>query len=227
MRSFLRREKRTRPTELTVAAARKSSLKVYKMPKAAIITTGDELVDIDDQPEAHQIRRSSNYGIYADFNEWRIEVKQFHLKDNKILLSRELSNIIKNYDLLVLTGGVSRGKFDFLPEVMDELEFKSIFTRFKQRLRKPIWFGTSPNGATIFALPGNPVSSFVCANAYLKFWLKKSLGQKADLGFVKLENDVTFMPPLTYFLECKAHTTLTGERLASTIKGNGSEILTI
>ena len=77
----LEKGKELGPTELIVAAAvGKSSLKVYKMPKAAIITTGDELVDIDDQPEAHQIRRSSNYGIYALLNEWRIEVKQFHLK---------------------------------------------------------------------------------------------------------------------------------------------------
>ena len=104
---------------------------------------------------------------------------------------------------------------------MDELGVQKHFHKIKQR-RKTNLVWNSPNGATIFALPGNPVSSFVCANAYLKFWLKKSLSQKADLGFVKLENDVTFMLPLTYFLECKVHTTLTGERLASTIKGNGS-----
>lgn len=219
----LEKGKELGPTELIVAAAvGKSTLKVYKMPKAAIITTGDELVDIDDRPEAHQIRRSSNYGIHALLNDWGIEVKQFHLKDNKVLLSNELSHIIESYDLLVLTGGVSRGKFDLLPEVMDELGVQKHFHKIKQRPGKPFWFGTAPNGATIFALPGNPVSSFVCANAYLKFWLKKSLGQNAELGYVKLDNDVTFMPPLTYFLECEVHTTLTGARLANTIKGNGS-----
>jgi molybdopterin molybdotransferase len=211
------------PTELIVAAAvGKSELAVYQLPKAAIITTGDELVDINDEPAAHQIRRSSNYGVHALLNEWGITVKQFHLKDNKGQLSNELSSIIETYDLLVITGGVSRGKFDFLPEVLDELGVKKHFHKIKQRPGKPFWFGTSPNGATIFALPGNPVSSFVCANAYLKYWLKSSLGQNADLGFVKLANDVTFMPELTYFLECKVHTTSSGERLATTIKGNGS-----
>lgn len=211
------------PTELIVAAAvGKAQLSVYRLPKAAIITTGDELVDINDQPEAHQIRRSSNYGVHALLNEWGIEAKQFHLKDDKELLSNELSSIISSYDLLVITGGVSRGKFDFLPEVLDELGVQKHFHKIKQRPGKPFWFGTAPNGATIFALPGNPVSSFVCANAYLKTWLLHSLGQETGLGYVKLANDVTFMPELTYFLECEVHSLASGERLAHTIKGNGS-----
>ncbi len=211
------------PTELIVAAAvGRSELTVYKMPKAAIITTGDELVDVHEKPEAQQIRRSSNYGVLALLKSWGIESNQFHLKDNKELLSKELSSLIESYDLLVITGGVSRGKFDFLPEVMDELGVMKHFHKIKQRPGKPFWFGSAPNGTTVFALPGNPVSSFVCANAYLKFWLRKSLGLKANLSFVKLTNDITFMPPLTYFLECQVSTTPTGERIAKTFKGNGS-----
>ena len=211
------------PTELIVAAAvGRSDLNVYRMPKAAIITTGDELVDVHEKPEAHQIRRSSNYGVLALLKNWGIDSKQFHLKDNKELLYNELSSLIESFDLLVITGGVSRGKFDFLPEVMDELNVKKHFHKIKQRPGKPFWFGSAPNGTTVFALPGNPVSSFVCANAYLKFWLNKSLGLRADLGYVKLTNNVTFMPPLTYFLECTVKTTPTGERIAETFKGNGS-----
>ena len=211
------------PTELIVAAAvGRSALNVYQMPKAAIITTGDELVDVHEQPEAHQVRRSSNYGVLASLKSWGIDSVQFHLKDNKEQLFNELSNLIESYDLLVITGGVSRGKFDFLPEVMDELGVKKHFHKVKQRPGKPFWFGSTPNGTTVFALPGNPVSSFVCANAYLKYWLRTSLGLNAELGYVKLANDVTFMPPLTYFLECTVKSTATGERMAETFKGNGS-----
>jgi len=211
------------PTELIVAAAvGKSDLKVYKLPKAAIITTGDELVDINEKPKAHQIRRSSNYGVHALLHGLGIEVEQFHLMDNKEQLTRELSTIIESYDLLVLTGGVSRGKFDFLPEVLDELGVKKHFHKVKQRPGKPFWFGTATNGVTVFALPGNPVSSFACANVYLKYWLKCSLEQNPALSYVKLNNDVTFKPELTYFLECKVHTTPSGECMATTVKGNGS-----
>lgn len=211
------------PTELIVAAAVGcSSLNVYRMPKAAIITTGDELVDIDEHPEAHQIRRSSNYGVHALLNTWGMDAKQFHLRDDKTLLSKEINTLISSYDVLVLTGGVSRGKFDFLPEVMEELGVKKHFHKIKQRPGKPFWFGTAPNGTTIFALPGNPVSSFVCANAYLRYWLNSSLGQSAALGYVKLSNDVIFKPELTYFLECSVKTISSGERIAETFKGNGS-----
>ena len=211
------------PTELIVAAAVGcSELSVYSMPKAAIITTGDELVDVHEIPDAHQIRRSSNYGVLALLKSWGIEAKQLHLKDNKELLFRELYSLIESYDLLVITGGVSRGKFDFLPEVMEELNVQKHFHKVKQRPGKPFWFGSAPNGTTVFALPGNPVSSFVCANVYLKFWLRKSLGLNANLGYVKLSNDVTFKKPLTYFLECSVKSNVSGERIAETFKGNGS-----
>ena len=211
------------PTELIVAAAVGcSELSVYSMPKAAIITTGDELVDVHEIPDAHQIRRSSNYGVLALLKSWGIEAKQLHLKDNKELLFRELYSLIESYDLLVITGGVSRGKFDFLPEVMEELNVQKHFHKVKQRPGKPFWFGSAPNGTTVFALPGNPVSSFVCANVYLKFWLRKSLGLNANLGYVKLSNDVTFKKPLTYFLECSVKCNVSGERIAETFKGNGS-----
>ena len=143
------------PTELIVAAAvGYSELTVYKMPKAAIITTGDELVDVHEKPEAHQIRRSSNYGVLALLKSWGIESKQFHLQDNKTLLFNTLSSLIESYNLLVITGGISRGKFDFLPEVMDELGVKKHFHKIKQRPGKPFWFGSAPNGTTVFALPG-------------------------------------------------------------------------
>lgn len=211
------------PTELIVAAAvGQSSLTVYQMPKAAIITTGDELVDISDQPLAHQIRRSSNYGIHSLLNTWGIAAEQFHLNDDKELLTKEIDRLISTYDVLVLTGGVSRGKFDFLPEVLDGLGVQKHFHKVKQRPGKPFWFGTTANGKTVFALPGNPVSSFVCANVYLKHWLNVSLGQTTDLAHVKLSNDVRFSPSLTCFLECKTKITPNGEFIAETFKGNGS-----
>ena len=122
----------------------------------------------------------------------------------------------------MITGGVSRGKFDHLPEVMEYLGVDKHFHKVKQRPGKPFWFGTIENKCTVFALPGNPVSSFVCANVYIKFWLRNSLKLNTQLDLVKLSNDITFMPPLTYFLECSVKTSLTGERLAESIKGNGS-----
>ncbi|GAB5525123.1 MAG: molybdopterin molybdotransferase MoeA [Roseivirga sp.] len=210
-------------TEAIVAAAvGRSSLKVIKLPKAAIITTGDELVDINETPLAHQVRRSSNYGAQNVLKQWGIESKQYHLRDNKALMIDEISRILDQYELVVITGGVSRGKFDYLPEVLDELGVTKHFHKVKQRPGKPFWFGTAANGSTVFALPGNPVSSFVCANAYIRPWLKASQGMSYQLPSVRLVTDVTFKPDLTYFLECSISVSDEGVIQAQTFKGNGS-----
>ncbi len=210
-------------TEAIVAAAvGRSSLEVIKLPKAAIITTGDELVDIDETPLAHQVRRSSNYGAQNVLKQWGIDSKQYHLKDDKALMIEEISRILDQYELVVITGGVSRGKFDYLPEVLDELGVTKHFHKVKQRPGKPFWFGTAANGSTVFALPGNPVSSFVCANAYIRPWLKASQGMPYQLPSVRLVTDVSFKPDLTYFLECSISVSDEGVIQAQTFKGNGS-----
>lgn len=210
-------------TEAIVAAAvGHSSLEVIRLPKAAIITTGDELVDIDETPLPHQVRRSSNYGAQNVLKQWGIESQQYHLKDDKALMVKEISGILDRYELVVITGGVSRGKFDYLPEVLDELGVSKHFHKVKQRPGKPFWFGTAANGSTVFALPGNPVSSFVCANAYIHPWLKVSQGLPYHLPFVRLKEDIHFKPDLTYFLECSTSVSDQAIIEAETFKGNGS-----
>lgn len=211
------------PAELIVAASvGKSTLKVLELPKAAIITTGDELIDIDETPLEHQIRRSSNYGVLALLNSWGIEVNQFHLKDDKQLMLKEIESILSSYKLIVLTGGVSRGKFDYLPEVLDELGVEKHFHKVRQRPGKPFWFGTKGKENTVFALPGNPVSSFACANVYLKYWLELSLGQEESIQYAQLATDLCFPPNLTWFIECELTSTNIGTIKASPFKGNGS-----
>lgn len=219
----LKRGIKLSPVELIVAAAiGKSSLKVLELPKAAIITTGDELVDIEDQPLAHQIRRSSNYGVQALMNSWGITTQQFHLNDDKQLMLKEIQSIIASYELIVITGGVSRGKFDYLPEVLDELGVERHFHKVKQRPGKPFWFGSTAMGNTVFALPGNPVSSYVCATVYLKHWLDESLNIKSLAAYARLSNDFNFPPQLTYFIECQLKNCTDGAVEATTFKGNGS-----
>lgn len=210
------------PEMIVAAAVGKAELEVLLPPKAAIITTGDELVGISETPEDHQIRRSSNYGVQDLLKQWNMSSKQYHLNDDKRLMISKLKEIIETVDLLVLTGGVSRGKFDYLPEVLEELGVTKHFHKVKQRPGKPFWFGTAPNGTTVFALPGNPVSTFACANVYIRHWLQVSYKTPAKPVFVKLAEDVDFQPPLTYFLECSAQFNQSGEFEATPSKGHGS-----
>ncbi len=209
--------------EMNIAAAvGKDELNVLTPPKAMIVTTGDELVAIHETPKEHQIRRSGNYGIRALVENWGIQTEMLHLDDDKKLMSDALSAVLKNYDLVLLTGGVSKGKFDYLPDVLEELGVEKHFHKVKQRPGKPFWFGQAPNGSVVFALPGNPVSSFMCTAVYVRAWLAKSLDLKTNNMFARLTEDVSFPRPLTYFMECSASFSDDGIVLATPSLGNGS-----
>jgi molybdopterin molybdotransferase len=209
--------------EINIAAAvGKVSLKVKQLPKAIIFSTGDELVDVGETPELHQIRRSNIYGIQATLKEWGINAELHHLADDKAEMLEVISKALNDYDLFVYTGGVSKGKFDYLPDVLEELKVEKHFHKIQQRPGKPFWFGSNFEGKKVFALPGNPVSSFVCTYVYLKFWLEKSLGLEPKTLYVKLKNDIAFKPDLVYFLEARLESLPNGNLVAVAIKGNGS-----
>ena len=215
--------KKLSSAEINIAAAvGKATLKVQKMPKAVIFSTGDELVPVDQTPKLHQIRRSNIYGIQATLKEWGVPADLKHLADDKSEMLQVISKALDEFDLFIFTGGVSKGKFDYLPDVLEELQVKKHFHKIQQRPGKPFWFGSNTNGKMIFALPGNPVSSFVCVYMYLRFWLQKSLAIEPETLYVKLKNDVEFKPDLVYFLEATLESQLDGTLVAEAIKGNGS-----
>ncbi len=209
--------------EINVAAATgKFNVAIKKMPKAVIISTGDELVDVHETPLTHQIRRSNVYGIQNTLKEWGIPVELRHLPDDKEKMKTIIARLLQEFDVLVITGGVSKGKFDYLPDVLTSLEVVKHFHKIQQRPGKPFWFGTSKNNKRVFALPGNPVSSFVCVYIYLRFWLIKSLGIAETIFYAALSEDVHFKPDLIYFLEAKTESKTDGCLIAVPLKGNGS-----
>lgn len=209
--------------EINIAAAvGKASLQVKKMPKVVIFSTGDELVPVHKVPELHQIRRSNIYGIQATLKEWGVSADLHHLADDKEEMLATISSMLNTYDLFIFTGGVSKGKFDYLPDVLEELKVEKHFHKIQQRPGKPFWFGSNTKGKKIFALPGNPVSSFVCVYMYLQFWLQQSLGIEQEVLHVRLKNDVEFKPDLVYFLEATLESYPDGSLVAKAIKGNGS-----
>lgn len=149
------------PDLIVAASAGKSILSVLALPKVALITTGNELVGIDELPKAHQIRRSGNYGVQAILQVLHVEVTPFHVEDDADLMQKHILDLLTDFDLLIFIGGVSKGKFDYLPEVLEKLGVQKHFHKIKQRPGKPMWFGTSKEGKPVFGLPGNqfPLSS--------------------------------------------------------------------
>jgi molybdopterin molybdotransferase len=209
------------PAEIALlASVGKSSVDVYASPRTAIISSGDELVAVNESPLSHQIRRSNVYSIAAAMRQIHWAGKIFHLPDNREFLEKKLKELLSENDVLILSGGVSKGKFDFIPEVLNSIGVSKLFHQVNQRPGKPFWFGTSP-GKTVFALPGNPVSTFMCFYKYIRPWLLQSMGVAEGRKFATLKSDVNFSPKLTFYLQVNVHNE-NGKLIATPDVGGGS-----
>jgi molybdopterin molybdotransferase len=192
------------PAEVALmASVGMSRVTVQAFPAAALISTGDELVDIDETPLPYQIRKSNVFALQAAMHEmgWNAEV--FHIRDDKSELTKILADLATRFHVMILSGGVSKGKFDFIPEVLGEIGIKKQFHQVSQRPGKPFWFGRSESGKVVFALPGNPVSTFMCFYRYIRPWVLKSMGCNLDQQYAILSEDFSFQPRLTCFLQVK------------------------
>jgi len=191
------------PAEIALlASVGKNQVSVYQLPKTAIISTGDELVDVDEQPLPWQIRRSNAYALQAAFKQMNHQADQFHISDNEEVLIAKLKKIFESHELIILSGGVSKGKYDFVPKTLEQVGIQKLFHQVSQKPGKPLWFGRS-NTHTVFALPGNPVSTYMCFYRFIKPWLEKSMGLKSENNYAILAHDFQFKPALTYFLQVK------------------------
>ncbi|HAY3541987.1 TPA: molybdopterin molybdotransferase MoeA [Elizabethkingia anophelis] len=205
------------------ASVGKTSLWVKKLPKIAVISTGDEMISPELAPTAFQLRRSNGITIQSVLEKYKIAADHLHLNDNYNEIKNELIRCIAQYDVLLMSGGVSMGKFDYLPQVCEEVGIEKLFHKIKQRPGKPFWFGKSRNQKLVFAFPGNPVSVFMCLHRYFIPWLEKSLGipQSSPL-YAILGNDIEFPFSLQYFAQVKLQINEQGQLIANIVDTNGS-----
>ena len=219
---LIREDQIISPAEIGVLATTGAAqVKVGRLPKTAIISTGDELVPIGEKPLPHQIRMSNIHSLKALVQPLGIRPDLFHLQDDPVELKAKINDLLDKYDVLMFSGAVSKGKYDFLPEILDELEVRKLFHRVQQRPGKPFWFGKKED-KTVFAFPGNPVSTYVSCMKYFIPWLRKSLGiPPFEDKFAVLDQDFEFRPGLTYFLQVKL-INRAGTLYAVPEAGNGS-----
>lgn len=183
------------------ASVGKDTLKVSALPQVAVVSVGNELVDIKKPVKQFQTRLSNSYALQALLNQAQLaQVEIFHLRDNQKLLLHTLKNLLGKYDVLILSGGVSMGEFDYVPGVLLQLGIKQSFHKVSQKPGKPFWFGTSKNKKAIFALPGNPVSTQICAYRYVIPFLKKASGLEFKQEFIPVSEKVNIQSDLTHFL---------------------------
>ncbi|MEP7229522.1 MAG: molybdopterin molybdotransferase MoeA [Ginsengibacter sp.] len=211
------------PTVITIAATvGKTNFLVKKLPKIVIVSTGDELIEINETPTPFQIRRSNDYTLQANLRQYVLNAVLLHLPDNQDEIEQQLRLCMDEYDVIILTGGVSMGKFDYVPPALEKLHVKKLFHKVQQRPGKPFWFGKQESGKLVFAFPGNPVSTFVCFQRYFLPWLKKCLEVTTNETYAILEEDFTFTATLQYFLQVKLLINKKGELSATPVEGNGS-----
>ncbi|NAY90951.1 molybdopterin molybdenumtransferase MoeA [Muricauda sp. JGD-17] len=189
------------PAEIgLLATVGKSKVWVKKLPKVAVVATGNELVAVSQNPEHHQIRTSNSHTLVTLLKDACIDGESYHLKDEASIIQENLKGLLTQYDVLVLSGGVSKGKYDFLPDAFAALGIEKLFHRVRQRPGKPFWFGKHHDSSTlVFSFPGNPVSTYVNYHLYFVPWLNKTLGMKTPSFTVLLEESMENSTDLTLF----------------------------
>jgi molybdopterin molybdotransferase len=166
------------PAEVAVIAANgQTHATVSRLPRIAVISTGDELVEPGKPLAAWQIHRSNVYAVMAALQRrGYTQLTLDHLPDDPAILRERLGAHLQSHDALILSGGVSMGRFDYIPQVLAELGVRVVFHKVAQRPGKPLWFGVGTGGQTVYALPGNPVSTLVCFGRYVCAGLETALG---------------------------------------------------
>ncbi len=192
-----------RAPELAVIAANGyATVAVTRQPRVAILATGDELVDVGAPVAAWQIRRSNDRALAALLASRGLhDVRLEHVVDDRDVLKAAIAQQLSTRDVLVLSGGVSMGQRDYVPDVLHELGVERVFHKIAQRPGKPMWFGIGPQGQAVFALPGNPVSVLVCGTRYVMPGLLAAMGCVAKPPLrVVLASPIDFAAALTYFV---------------------------
>ena len=214
----------TAPEVAIAASAGMARVRVSSQPMVVVISTGNELIEPGEPILPHQIRRSNVYAIVSALRRQGFQrVADDHVLDDAEQLRERLKLHLDTHDVLVLSGGVSMGRFDLVPRVLDELGVHAIFHKVAQRPGKPLWFGVAPSGAAVFALPGNPVSTLVCLARYVIPALFAAMGEsRLPAGKIALAAPVEVTAPLAFFLPVRVEVDDWGRAWAVPSPTNGS-----
>jgi molybdopterin molybdotransferase len=198
---------------------------ISRRPRIMVISTGNELVEPGAPAGDWQIYRSNVYAVLTALQRrGYMDLAHDHMPDDLETMRSRLRSHLSTHDVLILSGGVSMGRFDYVPRALSELGVNMVFHTIQQRPGRPMWFGAGPNGRMVYALPGNPVSTLVCLGRYVFAGLDAAMGATPKPAeWVALAADVEVKPALTLFMPVRlkenAHTGLSAEPKPT--KGSG------
>ena len=176
---------------------------VHPKPVVTIIVTGNELKTVGEPLQYGEVYESNSYALTAALKHFHIEpAKVIRVEDDPVALKKVIEQSMEESDLLLMTGGVSVGEYDFVKEVAGECGIKTLFHRIKQRPGKPLFFGMK-GAKVVFGLPGNPSSVLTCFYEYVIPALKKMTNGRQQLVVLNAPLSASFRKsiPFTQFLK--------------------------
>ena len=212
-----------RPADIgLLASLGHTSVECMVPPKVAILGTGDELVALGKPLEFGQIHDSNAHALKAAVTVCGGQPTHLGIVPDSKKALRDTFLRAVDYDLVISTGGVSVGKFDYVKEILEQLGVERKFWKVAQKPGKPVTFGCLPEGALFFGLPGNPVSAMVCFELYVATAIRAALGRSALFRptiQVSLGEDMRSSEKFCELLRCK----LTGTGAQATVHLTGSQ----
>ena len=203
-----------------------AEVKVGTRPRTAVLATGTELVRVNQKPGQDQIRDSNTYSLAAYAAQAGADVDCLPLAgDDTELLKKQIDQASRTSNLVVASGGVSMGVYDFTKAALKELDAEIFFERVALRPGKPTVFARLPNGTFVFGLPGNPVSVSVTFNLFARTAILAMQGaQQAILEehFARLERNVKGSEDRESYLPALLKTDQAGYFVAEPLKWGGS-----
>lgn len=155
-------------------------------PRVGIISTGDEIVEPEDKPGIGKIRNSNSYQLIGQVQKSGSQAIYVGIaRDNEEATYDIMNEAINSFDVVILTGGISMGEFDFIPKVFEKLGVEVLFQTLAVQPGKPTLFGKIGN-KRIFGLPGNPVSAFNTFELLVKPYLRLSMGSEKGWSIVRM-----------------------------------------
>ena len=225
-----------RPYDIALLAAQGvTEVPVVRLPRVAILATGDELVDHREEPAAGRIRNSNGPALLAALSRWGAVSEDLGIApDEPAALTATLASALARADVLVVTGGVSVGDFDFTKSVLAALGLREVFWKVAIKPGKPLFFGVleAPGSAPklAFGLPGNPIAALVCLEEFVRPALEKLQGYAPKHPSYHLSgtaaNDYPKPADRAQYLFCRARPAPGGYAL-DIIRPQGSAMLAV
>jgi molybdopterin molybdotransferase len=207
-----------------LAAVGIDSISVYKQPNVAIITTGNEISSKSSDADRGIIRDSNRpYLEAAVAQSGALVTHSQSVNDDGAALAEAITAVSKTSDIVITTGGVSAGRMDFVPEVLEQLGAEILFHKVAIRPGKPILFAKLPDNTLVFGLPGNPVAVAVGWRFFVNEAIRQMLGKRqGTYSAAKLLNDTGSRAGLRFFAKARSHVNAAGEVEVEVLPGQQS-----